>query len=89
MAVTKEQKQQILKKFQRADLDTGSPEVQIALLTYRINAMTVHSAANKHDHHSRKGLVTCVNQRRKLLDYLRRKNLKGYEGLIKELEIRK
>lgn len=89
MAVNKEQKEAILKKFQQGDLDTGSPEVQVALLTARINDMTVHSAANKKDHHGRIGLVRCVNRRRKLLDYLRRKDVKRYETLIKALDIRK
>lgn len=89
MAVTKEQKAEILNKFQTGDLDTGSPEVQVALLTARINSMTVHSAANAKDHHGRVGLVRCVNRRRKLLDYLRRKDVKRYESLIKALEIRK
>lgn len=89
MAVTKTQKANILKKFRRADLDTGSSEVQVALLTARINDMTGHFATHKKDHHGRIGLVRCVNQRRKLLDYLKRTDLKKYETLIKELDIRK
>lgn len=89
MAVMKEQKEQILKKFQTADLDTGSPEVQVALLTARINSMTTHFGTHKKDHHGRVGLIRCVNRRRKLLDYLRRKDVKRYETLIKALDIRK
>ena len=89
MAVTTSQKAAIVKKFKKGELDTGSPEVQVALLTARINDMTGHFATHKKDHHGRRGLVTCVNQRRKLLDYLRRKDVKRYEALIKELDIRK
>jgi len=89
MAVTKVQKEQILKKFRRADLDTGSSEVQVALLTATINDLTMHNNNHKKDVHSRRGLVTAVNRRRKLLDYLKRTDVKKYETLIKELEIRK
>ncbi len=89
MAVTKETKSAILKKFQRADLDTGSSEVQVALLTARINELTEHFKTHKKDVHSQRGLIKIVNRRRKLLDYLKRKDLKGYESLIKELDIRK
>ena len=89
MAVTKTQRSEIVKKFQRADLDTGSSEVQVALLTSRINDLSGHFTNHKKDNHSRRGLIKAVNQRRKLLDYLKRTNLKSYENLIKELEIRK
>lgn len=89
MAVTKLQKANIVKKFRRGDLDTGSSEVQVALLTARINDMTEHFKVNKKDVHGRRGLVKAVNTRRKLLDYLKRTNLKKYEGLIKELDLRK
>jgi small subunit ribosomal protein S15 len=89
MAVAKEAKAQIIKKFKRADLDTGSSEVQIALLTAKINELTGHFAIHKKDHHGRRGLVTAVNQRRKLLDYVRRNDVKKYESLLKQLEIRK
>lgn len=89
MAVTKEQKSDIVKKFQKGDLDTGSSEVQIALLTARISDLTGHFAKNKKDHHGRRGLVTLVNQRRKLLDYLHRKDVKKYQEILKALEIRK
>lgn len=92
MAVTKEQKalnETIIKQFRRDDLDTGSPEVQVALLTARINHLTGHFVTHKKDHHGRRGLITAVNQRRKLLDYLHRKDASRYEALIKALEIRK
>ncbi|KHD87774.1 MAG: 30S ribosomal protein S15 [Bdellovibrio sp. ArHS] len=89
MAVTKDTKNQIVKKFQTKDLDTGSPEVQVALLTAKINDLTVHFGTHKKDHHGRRGLVTLVNKRRKLLDYLHRKDVKRYQDLIKALDIRK
>lgn len=89
MAVTKLQKENIVKKFRRGELDTGSSEVQIALLTARINEMTTHFTTHKKDVHGRRGMMKAVSQRRKLLDYLKRTNLKKYEALIKELEIRK
>jgi small subunit ribosomal protein S15 len=89
MAVAKDTKTAIVKKFQRGDLDTGSSEVQIALLTTKINELTGHFSTHKKDHHGRRGLVTAVNQRRKLLDYVRRTDVKKYESLLKQLEIRK
>lgn len=89
MAVTKTTKQAILKKFGRSDLDTGSSEVQIALLTARINELTQHFTTHKKDYHGRRGLVSAVNQRRKLLDYLKRTDLKKYESVLKDLDIRK
>lgn len=89
MAIDKEQKQQIVKMFRRGDLDTGSPEVQVALLTARINYLTSHFTTHKKDFHGRRGLVSMVNQRRNLLDYLRRTNVKKYEEVIKNLDIRK
>ncbi len=89
MAVTKENKDQIVKKFKTSDLDTGSAEVQVALLTAKINDLTVHFTTHKKDFHGRRGLVKMVNQRRKLLDYLHRKDVKKYQDLIKALEIRK
>lgn len=89
MAVAKNTKVQIVKKFQRMDLDTGSSEVQIALLTAKINELTAHFSTHKKDHHGRRGLVTAVNQRRKLLDYLRRTDVKKYETMLKQLDIRK
>lgn len=89
MAVTKEKVAEIVKKFQTSDLDTGSSEVQIALLTAKIIDLTTHFTTHKKDFHGRRGLVKMVNQRRKLLDYLHRKDVKKYQDLIKALEIRK
>lgn len=89
MAVTKETTASILKKFRRSDLDTGSSEVQVALITARINELTDHFKTHKKDVHSQRGLITMVNRRRKLLDYLKRTNVKKYDTLIKELDIRK
>lgn len=89
MAVTKVQKSEILKKFKTSELDTGSPEVQVALLTKRINEMSGHFAIHKKDNHSRMGLIKSVNRRRKLLDYLKSKSQKRYESLINALDIRK
>jgi len=89
MAVTKQQKASIVKKFQIGNLDTGSSEVQVALLTARINEMSAHFNTHKNDVHGVRGLIKAVNQRRKLLDYLKRTNKNKYESLIKELDIRK
>ena len=89
MAVTKLQKSEILKKFKTADLDTGSPEVQVALLTARINEMAGHFSTHKKDNHGRQGLFRCVNQRRKLLDYLKSRDQSRYDKLIHALDIRK
>jgi small subunit ribosomal protein S15 len=89
MAVTTAQKAQIVQEYQRAAADTGSPEVQVALLTTRINDLTGHFKANIKDHHSRRGLLKMVSRRRKLLDYLKRTNLEGYKTLIERLGLRK
>lgn len=89
MAVTKEQKEQILSKFKTSDLDTGSAGVQVALLTARINDLTAHFSKHKKDFHGRRGLVTLVNQRRKLLNYLHRKDVNTYQEILKSLDIRK
>ena len=89
MAVTKQQKESIVKKFQRSELDTGSSEVQVALLTNRITEMSTHFAVHKKDVHGVRGLMRAVNLRRKLLDYLKRTDKKRYESVIKDLEIRK
>ncbi len=89
MAITTAEKAKIVGDFQRAQGDTGSPEVQIALLTARINGLTGHFKANVKDHHSRRGLLKMVNQRRKLLDYLKRKNADGYRELLGRLNLRK
>lgn len=87
--LTAEQKAAILNDFGRVPNDTGSPEVQVALLTANINGLQDHFKANKKDHHSRRGLIRMVNQRRKLLDYLLKKDRERYLQLIKRLELRR
>jgi small subunit ribosomal protein S15 len=89
MALNAEKKAEIVKDYQTGDGDTGSPEVQVALLTANINELQGHFKEHKHDHHSRRGLIRMVNQRRKLLDYLKRKNTERYTGLIKRLGLRR
>jgi len=89
MAISTVEKAKIVGDYQRAQGDTGSPEVQIALLTARINGLTGHFKTNVKDHHSRRGLLMMVNQRRKLLDYLKSKNSAGYRTLIGRLGLRK
>ncbi len=89
MALTKEIKSSLLTEHQTHNSDTGSPEVQIALLTERIKQLTEHFKVHKKDHSSRLGLLKLVSQRRKLLDYLKGKNLERYKALIKKLGIRK
>jgi len=88
MAFTTAAKAQIVKTFKRSKDDTGSPEVQIALLTARIQYLTEHLKVHKHDFHTRYGLTNMVSQRRRLMTYLKRKNTKRYQDLIKELDIR-
>ena len=82
-------KQEIMTEYATHEGDTGSPEVQVALLTARINGLTDHFKANVKDHHSRRGLLKMVSQRRKLLDYYKSKNLQGYRALIERLGLRK
>ena len=89
MTATTAQKAQIIKDYQRAGNDTGSPEVQVALMTVRINELTDHFKAHVKDFHSRRGLLKLVSQRRSLLDYLKRKNSDSYKALIERLGIRK
>jgi small subunit ribosomal protein S15 len=89
MTLTVEEKQEVVQKFGKSETDTGSPEVQIALLTRRINHLTEHLREHKHDHHSRRGLLMLVGQRRRLLNYLSRKDLDRYRGLIQELGLRR
>lgn len=89
MAISKEQKQKIVKTHQRNELDTGSPEVQIALITNRINELTEHFKSHVKDVHSRRGLLKLVGQRRRLLEYLKRNSLDKYKSLIENLGIRK
>jgi len=88
MALAKEEKQKILEKFKTADNDTGSPEVQIALLTENINKLQAHFKEHKKDHHSRTGLIRMVNLRRKLLAYLKRTNPESYKKIITDLNLR-
>lgn len=85
----KEQKQAIIDEYKTHEGDTGSPEVQIALLTYRINHLTEHLKVNKKDHHSRRGLLMMVGQRRGLLNYLTKVDIERYRSIIKRLNIRK
>ncbi len=89
MAISTADKAKIVTDYQRAQGDTGSPEVQVALLTARINGLTGHFKANAKDHHSRRGLLKMVSQRRKMLDYLKRKNADSYRTLIERLGLRK
>ncbi len=89
MPLTAEEKSQIMKEYQRSEGDTGSPEVQVALLTHRINQLTPHFQQHKKDAHSRRGLLRLVNQRRKLLTYLKRKDIERYRSLIERLGLRK
>ncbi len=89
MTLTKEAKLEIIGKHGRTDADTGSPEVQIALLTTRINELTEHLRAHSKDHHSRRGLLKLVGRRRRFLTYLSRQDIEGYRALIKELGLRR
>lgn len=89
MSLSAEKKAQIVKDFGRVEGDTGSPEVQVALLTAQITHLQSHFSEHKHDHHSRRGLLRMVSQRRKLLDYLKRKDETRYVDLIKRLELRR
>jgi small subunit ribosomal protein S15 len=89
MALSAQEKSAIIKDNQQGDGDTGSPEVQVALLTANINKLQGHFADHKQDHHSRRGLIRMVNQRRKLLDYLKKKDLSRYASLIKKLGLRR
>jgi small subunit ribosomal protein S15 len=89
MALQVAQKAQVVKQYQRSGKDTGSPEVQIALLTERINGLTEHFKTHVKDFHSRRGLLKFVSQRRKLLDYLRRKDADKYRDVIERLGLRK
>jgi len=89
MALTSTNKQQIIKDHQQAEGDTGSPEVQIALLSARIDDLSGHFKSHIHDHHSRQGLLKMVSSRRKLLDYLKKKDVERYRSLIAKLGLRK
>ena len=89
MALQVAQKAQVLKQYQRSGNDTGSPEVQVALITERINSLAGHFKSHVKDHHSRRGLLKLVSQRRKLLDYLKRADTDKYRALIERLGLRK
>ncbi len=89
MSLTAEQKSEVIEKFATKQGDTGSAEVQVAVITARLKYLQEHFAANKKDHHSRRGLLKLVGRRRSLLDYLKRKDVQGYRKLIAELGLRK
>jgi small subunit ribosomal protein S15 len=89
MSLTKERKQELVEKFGEGDSDTGKAEVQIALLTERINGLNEHLSAHRKDHHSRRGLLMLVGRRRRFLNYLRRTDLERYRALIRELGLRR
>ncbi|MBI3586172.1 MAG: 30S ribosomal protein S15 [Ignavibacteriales bacterium] len=89
MLITKEQKQELIKKYGKGPTDTGTPEVQIALITTHINALSPHLDTHKKDHHGRLGLLKLVGKRRRLLDYLVKKDINRYRKIIQELDIRK
>lgn len=89
MALTAEKKAEIIKEFGRTEGDSGCPEVQVALLTANIEGLQSHFKANHKDHHSRRGLIRMVNQRRSMLDYLKRKDVERYRSLIERLGLRR
>lgn len=89
MSITVERKQQVIEEYKTAPGDTGSPEVQVAILTERIRNLSDHMGSHKKDFHSRRGLLMMVSQRRRLLDYLKRKEVSRYESLIKRLGLRR
>ncbi|MGD9386925.1 MAG: 30S ribosomal protein S15 [Gammaproteobacteria bacterium] len=89
MPLSVEQKKEIINEYGRGNADTGSPEVQVALLSARISELTEHFSTHKKDHHSRRGLLKLVNQRRQLLDYLKRKDIGRYQDLISRLGLRR
>jgi len=89
LSITSEDKQKLISRFQRGHKDTGSPEVQIAILTTRIKNLTEHFKTHKKDHHSRRGLLSQVSRRRQLLNYIRRKDYQTYLKILQELKLRK
>lgn len=89
MAITKDQIQEIIQKYGNNEKDSGKPEVQIAILTARINELSNHLTSNVKDNHSRMGLIRMVGKRKRLLEYLQRKSFERYQKIIQELEIRK
>jgi small subunit ribosomal protein S15 len=88
MALSKDRKNEVIERYRKHETDSGSPEVQIALLTERINSLGDHFKSHSKDHHSRRGLLKMVGQRKRLLNYLKRKDLESYRSLIKQLGIR-
>jgi small subunit ribosomal protein S15 len=89
MALVKEEKSQVIADYRRTDTDTGSPEVQVAVLSRRISELTEHLKTHKKDHHSRRGLLQMVGRRRRLLDYLKREDIERYRELIGRLGLRR
>jgi small subunit ribosomal protein S15 len=89
MTITAEEKQEIVQRFGKDSSDTGTTQVQVALLTHRINHLTEHLRTHKHDHHSRRGLLMLVGRRRRFLNYLQKNDLEGYRSLIRELGLRR
>ena len=89
MSITAERKQEVIQEYKTGESDTGSPEVQVAILSERIRTLTEHLQTHKKDFHSRRGLLVMVGQRRSLLDYLKRKNVGRYEQLIQRLGLRR
>ena len=89
MSISHEEKQKLISRFQRGHKDTGSPEVQISILTTRIQHLTEHFKTHKKDHHSRRGLLGLVSRRRQLLQYLKRRDYQKYSKIIQELKLRK
>jgi len=89
MSITAERKQEVIKEYATAEADTGSPEVQVAIISERIRNLTEHLKAHKKDFHSRRGLLMMVGQRRRLLDYLKRKETNRYERLVERLGLRR
>ena len=89
MSMTAEEKREIVQRFGKDENDTGATQVQVAMLTHRINHLTEHLRTHKHDHHSRRGLLMLVGRRRRFLNYLQRNDLEGYRSLIRELGLRR
>ncbi len=89
MPLTKDQKEEIIKKYGKTGKDSGSPEVQVAILTERINELSSHFETHKRDHHSRTGLLRMVGKRRRLLEYLQSKDIERYRKIVEELHLRK
>jgi small subunit ribosomal protein S15 len=89
MSITAEEKAELVQRFGKDTNDTGTTQVQVALLTHRINHLTEHLRTHKHDHHSRRGLLMLVGRRRRFLNYMQKKDLEGYRSLIRELGLRR